>query len=81
MFNEFRTYYNKCKNGENKIIKVNTVGIKIYKSNWIEEYYSISILKICGCGAALYQIIYMHIDLSGNLKIVDKIMKNINKFN
>ena len=62
----------KCQNNENKVIIVNAQGIKIYKyeNNWIEEYYSNSILKMSGCGAcSLPNDIYAYGDLAGNLTI------------
>ena len=62
----------KCQNNENKVIIVNAQGIKIYKyeNNWIEEYYSNSILKMSGCGAcSLPNDIYSYGDLAGNLTI------------
>ena len=65
----------KNKFGENKIIIVNAIGIKIYenKNNWIEQYYSNSILKMSGCGAcSLSNNIYVYGDLSGNITIFDK---------
>ena len=65
----------KSKSGENKIIIVNATGIKIYenKNNWIEQYYSTSILKMSGCGACpLSNNIYAYGDLSGNITIFDK---------
>jgi WD40 repeat protein len=55
---------------------VNANGIKIYinkNNNWIEEYYSTSILKMSGCGAcSLPDNIYVYGDLSGNITIFDK---------
>ena len=66
----------KCTDGNNKIIIVNVNGIKIYinkSNNWIEEYYSTSILKMSGCGVcSLPDNIYVYGDLSGNITIFDK---------
>ena len=65
----------KCKNGQNKIIIINALGIKIYikENNLVkEDYYSCSILKMSGCGAcSLKENIFAYGDLSGNLIIFD----------
>ena len=67
----------KCKNGQNKIIIVNALGIKMYikdeKNNtWIEDFYSSGILKMSGCGVcSLKNNIIAYGDLSGNLTIFD----------
>ena len=67
----------KCKNGQNKIIIVNALGIKMYikdeKNNtWIEDFYSSGILKMSGCGVcSLKNNIFAYGDLSGNLTIFD----------
>ena len=66
----------KCKNGEDKIIIVNAAGFKIYinkDNNWIEDYFSTSILQMSGCGACyLTKSIFCFGDLAGNLTIFDK---------
>ena len=65
----------KCKNGENKILIANAAGIKIYayKSNWIEDFFSTSILQMSGCGSCcLDKNLYCYGDLAGNLTIFNK---------
>ena len=67
----------KCKNGQNKIIIVNALGIKIYikddKNNTlVEDFYSSSILKMSGCGVcSLKNNIFAYGELSGNITIFD----------
>ena len=65
----------KCKNGQNKIIIVNALGIKIYiKENNIlkEDYYASCLLKMSGCGAcSLKDNIFVYGDLSGTVTIFD----------
>jgi hypothetical protein len=65
----------RCKNGQNKVIIINAIGIKIYiKENNIlkEDFYSSCILKMSGCGACtLKNNIFAYGDLSGNITIFD----------
>ena len=70
----------KCQNGQNKIIIINALGIKIYiKENniWKEDYYGSCILKMSGCGASsLKNNVYVYGDLSGNITIFDNNKEN-----
>ena len=70
----------KCQNGQNKIIIINALGIKIYiKENdiWKEDYYGSCILKMSGCGAcSLKNNVYAYGDLSGNITIFDNNKEN-----
>ena len=65
----------RCKNGQNKVIIINAIGIKIYikENNMLkEDFYSSCILKMSGCGACtLKNNIFAYGDLSGNITVFD----------